>query len=296
MSFTTLIAASILGMTFMVCARTGEIRLSAATNPDNSVRLTLDGLDSQNLRTLYLYRSFNDLAQMSTLDLNGWPITRTIIPGTDFTGTVVDSFTAHNTTYRYYAKARLRDGRLLPSNVATTVIPDIMLPVSDKPASLFIDKYNYFLEIRFDGTGVKRFPVNVGCLPRNRKLYYDLSSTPEGIYRARYIRPVTAYHKAIGVSYPNSTDRKRYAQALRAGNVPSRNGTPVSIGGSIQIHGGGIGNNWTWGCIAMRNDDLDEIFSMPQCRTGLPITIVGSEFTRDSISRSATAKELYSLY
>ena len=154
--------------------------------------------------------------------------------------------------------------------------------------SLFIDKCNYFLEVRFDGIPVKRFPVNVGSNPRNRKLHYDCRSTPEGIYTIAYIRPKTDFHKAIGVSYPNQTDRKRYYRARSQGTIPMIDGVPAPIGGSIQIHGGGIGNNWTWGCIAMRNDDLDQLFQLPELHTGAPIIIVGSEFTRDSISSRDT--------
>jgi lipoprotein-anchoring transpeptidase ErfK/SrfK len=60
-------------------------------------------------------------------------------------------------------------------------------------------------------------------------------------------------------------------------------GQPRSIGGGIQLHGGGIGNNWTWGCIAMRNDDLDQLFALTGMRPGLPIVIVGKSFTRDSM-------------
>jgi hypothetical protein len=57
------------------------------------------------------------------------------------------------------------------------------------------------------------------------------------------------------------------------------------IGGSIQIHGGGIGNNWTFGCIAMRNADIDELFEISGMKVGSPISIIGSEFTRDSLAR-----------
>jgi murein L,D-transpeptidase YafK len=113
-------------------------------------------------------------------------------------------------------------------------------------------------------------------------------STPEGVYHVEYIRPVTAFHSALGVSYPNAADRLRYAEALKQKKIPTQNGKTASIGGSIQIHGGGIGNNWTWGCIAMRNDDLDWIFSLPQLKKGIPVIIVGNEFTRDSLLRNDT--------
>jgi hypothetical protein len=247
------------------------------------VHLSFKNIRKEEIHTVTLYRSFNDMNYMNVLDRCVWPITKTVIRGSDFSETVIDSFVAQNTIYTYYAKVQLHNGSVLPSNIATVSIPEILLPATNLPVSLFIDKCNYFLEVCFKNTPVKRYPINLGIRPENRKLYLDRSSTPEGFYRADYIRPKTDYHKAIGISYPNKTDKKRYNNALNRGALPRNNGKYAAIGGSIQIHGGGIGNNWTWGCIAMRNDDLDEIFSLSGFGNGIPITIVGTEFTRDSI-------------
>jgi hypothetical protein len=235
-----------------------------------------------------IYRSFIDIDKMYALDLSYYPITKMQISGKTYNGSVIDSMTAHNTTYYYYVKIRYIDGVIVPLKVFTVTIPDIV-PINSSPiVSLFIDKVNYFCEVRYGSSGLKRFPVNLGAKPWNRKTYYDCMSTPEGVYHIEYLKPVSSFHTALGVSYPNGADRLRYARALEQKKIPTQNGKAVSIGGSIQIHGGGIGNNWTWGCIAMRNDDLDWIFSLPQLKKGVPVIIVGNEFTRDCLLHNDT--------
>jgi hypothetical protein len=255
---------------------------------NNKVYISFENIRKSAVDTITIYRSFIDIDKMYALDLGYYPITKIQIPGKIFTGIIIDSMTAHNTTYYYYVKVRFIDGETVPSKVIAVTIPDIV-PVNSSPVlSLFIDKIYYFCEVRCGSSSLKRFPVNLGAKPWNRKTYYDCMSTPEGVYHVEYIRPVSSFHSALGVSYPNAADRLRYSRALKQKKIPTQNGKAVSIGGSIQIHGGGIGNNWTWGCIAMRNDDLDWIFFLPQLKKGVPVIIVGNEFTRDSLLRNDT--------
>lgn len=249
----------------------------------NRVHLTLRNVKKNVVDTVTIYRSFIDIDKMYALDLDYYPITKTQIAGESFTGTIIDSMTAHNTVYSYYVKVLYNNGETVPSKVISVSIPDFVMVVTPLKYSLHIDKVHYFCEVRPDNQCGKRYPVNFGGKPGLRKTYYDCLSTPEGVYQIDYIKPVSDYYKALGVSYPNSADRVRYQRALRSGSVPKKGGKPVSIGGSIQIHGGGIGNNWTWGCIAMRNDDLDQIFALPQLKKGVPVIITGKEFCRDSL-------------
>jgi L,D-peptidoglycan transpeptidase YkuD (ErfK/YbiS/YcfS/YnhG family) len=73
------------------------------------------------------------------------------------------------------------------------------------------------------------------------------------------------------LDYPNSEDRARHAWAKKTGQVPSRAG----VGSLIEIHGdGGQGRNWTQGCVALTNDDIDSIW--PMVKLGTPVTIVGA--------------------
>ena len=86
------------------------------------------------------------------------------------------------------------------------------------------------------------------------------------------------------MSYPNKTDYRRYNLAKKKHG----SGTFPSIGGSIQIHGGGVLGNWTWGCIAMRDIDIDELFSLSSLKVGSQIYIVGKEVTRENLDAEGT--------
>jgi murein L,D-transpeptidase YafK len=181
-------------------------------------------------------------------------------------------------TYYYCAYIEIDSSRAVRSNIESITIPSKPLPKLTRP-SIFIDKVHYFLEIRDNDDQVKRYPVALGQDPFKRKLHQDNATTPEGRYKIINLQPNATFYKAYDINYPNSTDRSRYNSAKRDGLVPSGR----AIGGEIQIHGLGIGSNWTWGCVAMRNDDIDELFANKRIRSGVRITIVGYEITRDDL-------------
>jgi hypothetical protein len=240
-----------------------------------------------------LYRSYVDLERLDTLDLYAYPITKTVHELREGDCVIVDSMPAHNCPYSYYAKLTLSDGREVPSTVCHVAVPDVMLPCDlEARADVLIDKVHYFLEVSFDGVPVKRYPVSLGGDPRTRKLHQDRRSTPEGRYKITYVKQQSQFYKAIGVNYPNALDRQRYADALRDGRLPFMDGRTPSIGGEIQIHGGGIGNNWTWGCIAMRNEDIDEILACHAVRVGTQVDMVGEEVTRAELKGRGRASDV----
>jgi len=99
-------------------------------------------------------------------------------------------------------------------------------------------------------------------------------ATPEGRYRivARKGRGATLYYKALLLDYPNADDRRAFTRARRDGTVPAGAG----IGDLIEIHGeGGLGRDWTKGCVALTNPDIDDLFQ--RVGVGTPVTIVGSD-------------------
>ncbi|KMK50975.1 protein erfk [[Actinobacillus] muris] len=105
---------------------------------------------------------------------------------------------------------------------------------------------------------VKIYPIALGFNPIGHKQFEGDGKTPEGIYRINERNPRSAYHKNLGVSYPNAQDTA-YAQSQ--GKSP---------GGLIKIHGlpngrGDIGKlhllkDWTHGCIAVTNEEIDELY------------------------------------
>lgn len=174
-----------------------------------------------------------------------------------------DPHVASGTEYYYLAKIQGQWWKSPPIRV-----PQKALATSPDPWIL-VDKLRYCLEVHSHGTLVKRYPIALGAHPKRRKLRQDRASTPEGRYQIHALQPKAHWHKAYDLNYPNNSDRARH-QLL----------DPESpIGGEIQIHGGDVDENWTWGCIALRNQDMDELFKHPEIGRGTIVWIVGSELT-----------------
>jgi murein L,D-transpeptidase YafK len=92
-------------------------------------------------------------------------------------------------------------------------------------------------------------------------------------------RGQSRYHRALLLDYPNAADRERFAAAQRRGEIPRG----ARIGGLIEIHGdGGRGQNWTEGCVALANDDMDDLYA--RVGVGTRVTIVGGDGSNGAFS------------
>jgi murein L,D-transpeptidase YafK len=98
-------------------------------------------------------------------------------------------------------------------------------------------------------------------------------TTPEGLYKiiSKKSDGETKFNKALLLNYPNEDDKKRFSINKKNGIIkPGAN-----IGNLIEIHGeGGQGIDWTDGCIALKNDEMDILYTA--CPVGTHVTIVGS--------------------
>ena len=107
------------------------------------------------------------------------------------------------------------------------------------------------------------FKCALGFNPVGHKTTEGDGRTPEGAYRIDRRNPNSLYHLSLGLSYPNALDVE---QARKRG---------VSPGGDIFIHGTPSSfmekGDWTWGCIAVENHEMDAIFRM--VGVGTPIYI-----------------------
>jgi L,D-transpeptidase-like protein len=175
------------------------------------------------------------------------------------------------------------------SQVASVWIPEPRVGILNKP-HLMVDKLSYTM-LLMDGDRVaRRLPIALGANPTKRKLHFDRASTPEGVYKIVNLQPQAYYHKAFDINYPNGVDKSRYHMSDKLGLL----GSPrPDIGGEIQIHGGGIDQNWTWGCIALRDLDMDWLFARPELKQGVQVAIAGSELQFDDLQAIAgtTAEE-----
>lgn len=153
-------------------------------------------------------------------------------------------------------------------NMATT-LPLLARGVKEKADRLVVVKGERMLYLLRDGQVLKSYRVALGREPKGTKIYEGDARTPEGLYKVAAFNPNSQFYRSIRISYPNEHDRAR-AQAL---------GT--SPGGDIMIHGlaperrhYGTDHwmfNWTSGCIAVTDREMDEIWQ--RVEVGTPIEI-----------------------
>ena len=149
----------------------------------------------------------------------------------------------------------------------------IRLSAQNNCYAFIVDKIKHKGYLYLKGKLSKEYDVEFGRNWIGDKHYAGDKATPEGMYRIikKKSNGESGYHKAMLINYPNDEDYASFNSRKRQGLI-SRNSR---IGGLIEIHGdGGKGDDWTSGCIALRNSDIDELFS--RVSVGTPVTIVGS--------------------
>jgi murein L,D-transpeptidase YafK len=129
---------------------------------------------------------------------------------------------------------------------------------------VLVDKSDRQLQLLRKGEVIATFPVALGFAPEGHKTQQGDGRTPEGRYVLDWRNPKSRFYLSLHVSYPNAADR---AQAAARG---------VSPGGDIFIHGTPwlatvAGWDWTLGCIAVSNADMDTIWA--SVADGTPIVI-----------------------
>lgn len=111
---------------------------------------------------------------------------------------------------------------------------------------------------------LKQYKFDLGFAPTGDKKVKGDGRTPEGTYFIDRRNPNSDFHLSLGISYPNKKDIE---EAFALGEDP---------GGDIFIHGQpndfkAKGPDWTYGCIAVKNPEIEEIYSM--VGTGTVITL-----------------------
>lgn len=143
------------------------------------------------------------------------------------------------------------------------------LAAINKADKVVVFKSKRVLMLLKDGEIVKTYRVALGKAPQGHKTRAGDKKTPEGTYILDTRNPQSKYHLALHISYPNETD------------VQNSQKLGVSPGGDIMIHG--LSNDfsklgklhrykdWTNGCIAVTNAEIEEIWQLVQ--DGTPIEI-----------------------
>ena len=132
-----------------------------------------------------------------------------------------------------------------------------------------VDKSERRLYLMQGDVVVKQYDIALGGNPQGHKQQEGDQRTPEGRYMLDYKKEDSAFYRAMHVSYPNKLDTKNAQQM------------GVSPGGFIMVHGqrNGFGwlapliqkFDWTNGCIALTNNDMDEFMSLVSTGTEIQI-------------------------
>jgi murein L,D-transpeptidase YafK len=154
---------------------------------------------------------------------------------------------------------------LLPFAAACApAAPDTPLPSADR---VLVDKSDRTLTLFAGGRAIRTYRgIQLGDAPLGHKRFEGDERTPEGRYTIDTRNPASAYHLSLRVSYPNAADR---VYAAARGRSP---------GGEIFIHGqpnalpaGRLPGDWTDGCVALANAEIEEVWrAVPD---GTPIEI-----------------------
>lgn len=133
------------------------------------------------------------------------------------------------------------------------------LPAGTTIDSIVVIKHHREMQVYSKTKLLKTYKIALGKQPVGHKQIQGDMRTPEGIYYINGKNPKSQYYKNLGISYPNKQDRQT---ALKLGKSP---------GGDIKIHG--LPNDqvnisslhclkdWTHGCIAVTNYEMDELYN-----------------------------------
>lgn len=162
-------------------------------------------------------------------------------------------------------------GKYLPSEPTTTPIHSLtsaeMAKIRQNTpiTEVKVYKSERIIKLLHREQTIRTYPMRLGFDPIGHKVQEGDGKTPEGHYVLDWRNPKSAFYKSLHVNYPNAQDQ---AKAKQLG---------VSAGGDIMIHGSATTaqvnklpklmdylpqKDWTWGCVAVRNVDMDEIWTL----------------------------------
>lgn len=115
------------------------------------------------------------------------------------------------------------------------------------------------LHLMSQGFILKSYRISLGKKPLGDKLHEGDQRTPEGIYWLDWRKPSSNYQLSMHISYPNADDVKRArSKGLRPGGMIMIHGTPIN-GEYPEWYFATL--DWTNGCIALTNEDMQEVWN-----------------------------------
>ncbi|MEL6495824.1 MAG: L,D-transpeptidase [Cyanobacteria bacterium J06623_7] len=148
-------------------------------------------------------------------------------------------------------------------------------PIDKSLTKIAIAKSDYQLTLYYRDQAIKSYPIVLGKNPQGDKRREGDFKTPEGTFKVRDLYPHSQWSKFIWLDYPNQESWRKHLAAKQTGEIPLTS----TVGSEIGIHGVPANSdylidnrsNWTWGCIALKNKDVDELYSVIEVGTAIEI-------------------------
>jgi murein L,D-transpeptidase YafK len=134
-----------------------------------------------------------------------------------------------------------------------------------------VSKSKRELRLYAGGEVVRTYRIVLGANPVDDKVRQGDRATPEGDFYVCVKNARSNFYLSLGLNYPNAEDAERglrdklitraqHDAIIRALQNKRRPPWDTALGGEIFIHGGGTEDDWTWGCVALANADIKELF------------------------------------
>jgi len=153
-----------------------------------------------------------------------------------------------------------------------SLLAERSMPLTFRDPRIVIRKDKRTLEA-YDGDVLKKtYAIALGFAPSGDKEIEGDGKTPEGEFYVFTKNLQSKFYLSIGISYPSKDDAQRgfeksliskaerdaIISAIDAKKMPPQK---TKLGGEIYLHGGGTDRDWTWGCVALKNEDIEELFA-----------------------------------
>lgn len=169
-----------------------------------------------------------------------------------------------------YSKGNMRVTETIimakPPSLASLNMPIRPDTLNKSLLEIIVNKSQYRVALYYRNRPIRIYKAVFGPNPKLNKIMEGDRNTPEGKFTITHKNPGSKYTRFMGLSYPNDSAYARFNKLKAAGKIPST----ARIGGDVGIHGiwkGGddmieMGVGWTDGCVAIKNKDMEELFSL----------------------------------
>jgi len=156
-----------------------------------------------------------------------------------------------------------------PEAVPPDAMPQSPLPLVNP--KIVVSKSRRKLELYSDDRVIRTYRIGLGLSPIEDKVRQGDHRTPEGEFYVCVKNANSKFYLSLGLSYPNMEDAARglrdglitkaqHDRIMSALKGKKRPPWDTALGGEIFIHGNGSQSDWTWGCVALEDAEMKELF------------------------------------